>query len=109
MHHTGFVCGLQPAHDRPRDAQHAQNRQLAVAREDRREIVPLDVWHRDVLDAVNLAEVVDADDVLVRDLARQQQLALEAALQVTRGLWIGSDLRPHDLERDRDANSASQA
>ena len=44
--------------------------------------MPCDVRHRDVLDAVDLAEVVDADDVLVRDLAREQQFALEAPLEL---------------------------
>ena len=46
------------------------------------EIGAVDVRHRDVLDAVDLAEVVNADDVLVRDLAREQQLALEAPLDL---------------------------
>ena len=52
--------------------------------EDGREVRALDVRHRDVLDAVDLAEVVNADDVLVRDLAREQQLALEAPLDFSR-------------------------
>ena len=47
---------------------------------------PVDVRHRDVLDAVDLAEVVNADDVLVRDLAGEQQLALEAPLDFGRGM-----------------------
>ena len=61
------------------DPQHAGTGSLP-SREDGREIVALDVRHRDVLDAVDLAEIVNADDVLVRDLPGEQQLALEAAL-----------------------------
>ena len=67
------------------------------------EVGALDVRHRDVLDAVDLAEVVNADDVLVRDLAREQQLALEAALDFRRGRRIRHHLRTDDLDRDGDA------
>ena len=59
----------------------------AVPLDSGREVGAVDVRHRDVLDAVDLAEVVNADDVLVRDLAGQQQFALEAALD------FGSDGR----------------
>ena len=41
----------------------------------------LDVRHGDVLDAVELADVVDAHDVLVRHLAREQELLLEAPFE----------------------------
>ena len=60
----------------------AIDRQPAVALQDRREVRSLHVRHRDVRDAVDLAEVVNADDVLVRDLAGEQELALEAALEL---------------------------
>ena len=38
----------------------------------------LDEAHRDVFEAADLAKVVDADDVLVSDLPREEELALEA-------------------------------
>ena len=50
--------------------------------QDLRQRLALDERHRQVLDAVDLAEVVDADDVLVGDLAGQHQLALEALLEL---------------------------
>ena len=50
----------------------------------RRQVGALDERHRDVLDAVDLAEVVNADDVLVGDLTGEQQLALEAPLDFGR-------------------------
>ena len=50
-----------------------------------RQVRALDVRHRDVLDAVDLADVVNADDVLVGDLAGEQQLALEPSLESSAG------------------------
>ena len=69
----------------------------------RRQVRAVDVRHRDVLDAVDLAKVVNPDDVLVGDLAREQQLALEAALDIPRGDRIGRDLGADHLHRDRHA------
>ena len=81
MDDAGFVrrhqAGRRPADDAAAPA--AQAAWPSRLRSDR-QVVALDVRHRDVLDAVDLAEVVNADDVLVRDLARQQQLLLEAPL-----------------------------
>ena len=65
--------------------------QPAFLLQQRREVRALDVRHRDVRDAVDLAEIVDADDVLVRDLAREQQLALEPALECLRRLGSSSE------------------
>ena len=82
---TPALCAsTRPGDDGARDAQHLRNRQLALALQNRGEVRAVDVRHRDVLDAVDLAEIVNADDVLVRDLARQQQLALEAPLDFGR-------------------------
>ena len=70
-----FVRRLQARGQLACEMDRARHRQLAVAPQHRREVCALDVRHRDVLDAVDLAEVVDADDVLVGDLARENQLA----------------------------------
>ena len=78
------------------------DRQLAVAPQHRRQVVALDVRHRDVLDAVDLAEVVNADDVLVRDLAGEQQLVLEALFR-RRQRDAAPPVRANHLQRDRDA------
>ncbi len=59
--------------------------------------------HRQVLDAVDLAEVVDADDVLVGDLARQHELALEALLELLRRGRVRLRGRTDHLDRHRDA------
>ena len=70
--------------------------------QDRGELDPVDVGHRDVLDAADLPHVVDAHDVGVGDLPGEQELALEALLEVARQLRIGGDLGAHDLDRDPD-------
>ena len=57
----------------------------------------------DVLDAVELADVVNPDDVLVGDLARQEQLTLEPLFELLGLLRIPRDLRADHLQRDRDA------
>ena len=78
-----------------RDRRSRPSRLRIVARS-----APVDVRHRDVLDAVDLAEIVDADDVLVRDLARQQQLALEPPFDVAGHARILGDLRADHLDRN---------
>ncbi len=74
----------------------------ALARQDGRQVGTLDVRHRDVLDAVDLAEVVNADDVPVSDLPGEQQLALEPLLDLPRGGRVRHGLRADDLDRNRD-------
>ena len=78
VHDARLVRGGESFGDVPREAQGARKRQLSVAPQYRRQIVAFDVRHRDVLDAIDLAEVMNADDVLVRDLAPEEQLVLEA-------------------------------
>ena len=77
--------------------------------QDAGEVVALDERHRDVLDALDLAEVVDAHDVLVRDLPRQQQFLLESPLDVARGRRIPGDFRPDRPSRHHHAELASHA
>ena len=102
MDDARFVRGLRGPRDLPRMMRRTlRDRQLAVARAPR-QVRALDVRHRDVLDAVDLAEVVNADDVLVRDLPREQQLLLEAALDLVRRVAVLRDLRADDLQRDGD-------
>ena len=64
------------------------------------QIGPVEVRHRDGLDAVDLAEVVNAHDVLVRHLAGEDQLLFEPALHFPRCLGIARCLGPNDFQRD---------
>ena len=70
-------------------------------RSTRGEVGALDVRHRDVLDAADLTEIVNADDVPVRDLPREQQLALETPLDFGRRLRIGHHFGANHLDGDR--------
>ena len=88
---------------RARDLQGALNRELAFALEQGRKVLALDVRHRDVLDALHLAEVVDAHHVAVRDLPREEELLLEAALERLRRRRVRAGFRPDDLYGDHDA------
>ena len=103
VHDAGLVRGGQSRGDVLREDQRLRRRQLAAIAQQVGEVLPLDVRHRDVLDAVDLPEVVDPHDVLVRDLPGQQQLALEAPLDLPRDLRIPVDFGADDLQRDGDA------
>ncbi len=102
MHDTRFVRRLQPGCDLPHDPERLGHRQLAGIPQHRRQIRALEVRHRDVLDAVDFAEVVNADDVLVRDLPCEQQLLLEPALDRARGIPIARRLGTDHFHRDHD-------
>ena len=45
-----------------------------------RQVLAIEIRHRDVLDAADFAQIVDADDVPMGDLACEQQFLLESAL-----------------------------
>ncbi len=90
-------------HDVARDLERSRDGKPSVSPHDRREIGALDVRHRDVLDAVDLAEIMNAHDILVRDLSREQQFPFEAPLHFGRGFKIAGGSRQHDLDRHRDA------
>ena len=102
MNHAGFVRGLKARRDLADDRHHPGNGQLGRVAQDRRQVRAFDVRHRDVLDAVDLSEVVNADDVLVGDLAGEQELLLEPALDILRPVGILRRLRANDLQRDGD-------
>ena len=102
MHDAGGVRGHEAGRDASRDLHDARHRQLALAFQDRREFLPFEERHRDVLDAAHVAHVVHPHDVLVRDPAGEQQLLLEPALQHARRVGIRRHLRPNRLQGDDD-------
>ena len=99
VHDASLVRGAKARHDLTGERQHPGDRQLALGSEQTREIGAVDERHRDVLDAVDLAHVVDTDHVGMRDLPREHELALEPALQLLRGERIR--IRLDHLERER--------
>ena len=87
-----FVRRLQAGDDLTRQRDRPFDRQLPLGRQQAREVGAVHERHRDVFDAVDLAEVVDANDVGVRDLSGQHQLALEPPLQLLDRQRIGLGL-----------------
>ena len=72
---VGEAGGPQDLHD---DVDRGHGVERAVLADDRLQRAPGDVLHRDVVGAVPLAAVEDADDVRVRERRRARGLALEA-------------------------------
>ena len=72
-------------------------RELSLTTQQRPQVLPVDVFHADETDALGLPQVVNADHVLVRDIAGENELLLEA--QQNRG--IGCQFGTDDFERDQ--------
>ena len=78
MNHALLVRRLQPFADLPEDVHGLRKGQPAFAAHHRREVLAGDVLHGQKLHAAGLAEVIDAEDVLVRDVAGELNLAFES-------------------------------
>ena len=101
MDDAGRVRRDESRNNRADDMKRFGDRQPALLAQHSRKVCTLDVRHRDVLDAVDLAEIMNADDVLVGHLTRQHQFALESAFDFgTRG-GIRGDLPANHFDRDR--------
>ena len=78
---TPSLCAASSApHNMPGDLQRALHRQLALGGEKLMQVLSLDIRHGDELHSGGLAQVVNAQDVLVGNFAGQQQFLLEALL-----------------------------
>ncbi len=91
------VRRLQAGADLQHDVDAFRGRELALPQQDGAQVLTLDELHGDELDAVGFVQVVDADDVLVRDLAGQHQFLLEARQDGRIAGKVGTnDLQPDD-------------
>ena len=79
---AGPVRGGEAGHDLPRQRQDARQRQLRLPLQQGRRVRPLHIRHREIERALDLAQVMDADDVRVGDLAGELELALEAVFEL---------------------------
>ena len=77
MDDAALVRGGESGADLPRDLERAIFREAADAAEQRREILAVHVLHRQERVAVDLADVVDAADVRVRDLPRHPHFGVQ--------------------------------
>jgi hypothetical protein len=102
VYDASLVCRLQAGSNLSGEGHHLWNSQALIA-QDRRQIRALDVRHRDVLDAVEFSEIVDAHDVLVGDLPCEQQLLFETPLDVLCRRGVARHLGSNHFERHRHA------
>ena len=86
MDDAALVRRGEPGADLARDLERAIFGEAADAPQQRREILAVDVLHRQERAAVDLVDVVDAADVRVRDLPRHAHFGVE--LRQARGIAI---------------------
>ena len=72
-------------------------RELSVAAQDGPQILAVDVLHADETNPIRFAQVKNADDIFMRDVARENELLLEA--QQDRG--VRRQFRTNHLQRDQ--------
>ena len=97
MQHAALVRRRDARGQLPGELDRLVLRNPADAAEQRRQILAVDILHRQEAPAVGVAEVVEADDVLVRDLAGDAQLVVELRQP---GI-VGGDAGGQELQRHR--------
>ncbi len=100
MDHARLMRFVEPGGELLDEVDDAIDGQVTGRFQRGREVASLDERHADVLRPLHLANVMNPDDVAMRYLAGQQQLPLEARLQLFRHHGIRADLRTDQLERD---------
>ena len=97
MDHAFGMGAIEGTADLLHHADSFLGRELSRAAQERAQVLAVDVFHTDEADAIGLAQVVDADHVLVRNVARENQLLLEALQNRGIGRQFGTD----HLKRDQ--------
>src|SRR5215470_226149 len=78
MNHAHTVCGIERKAYLLHDCHGLFGRKLLAPMNQRAQVMALDVFHGDELHAITFAEVVDADNVSMRNALREPQFLLEA-------------------------------
>ena len=97
MQHAGFVRRGQSRANLPRDLHGFVLRQPADAPQQRRQVLAVDELHRQKVQAVDVADVVHATDVGVRDLTPDADFRVKARER----LGVEADRFRQKLQRDR--------
>ncbi len=97
MDHAFGMSGVERAADLLHHRDCFLGRELSPIAQQRAQILAVYVFHADEADAVGLTQVVNADHVLVGDVAGENELLLEALQNRGIGRQFGTD----DLERDQ--------
>ena len=96
MDHAAVVRRGEPGADLARQLDRAVLREAADAADERREILAVDVLHREERVSLVFTGVVDAADVRVRDLARHAHLGV----QLRQPRRVDVDRLGEELQRD---------
>ena len=96
MNYTFSVGGFQSAANLEHDSGRLLGRKLALFNQQLTEVPALHEVHGDELDSVGLSEIINANDVFMRDLAGENQFLLEAA----EDFRIFREFRADELERN---------
>ena len=91
-----LVRGVQAGAELPRDVDRLVHRQVADPLQQRREVLAVHVLHGQEVAAFDLADVVDAADVRVRDLPREAHLRVEPREE----RLVARDALRKELQRD---------
>jgi len=102
VHEPDRVSRVERASDLPADPNRASGVQRSFAAEQRRQIASLDVPHREVEPAVDVAGVVDRDGVRVLERRCELDLAQEPLAEPS----VESQPRGDELERHRPLHPA---
>lgn len=77
VEHTGRMCGREPGTELARDVDRLVFGQAADAPEERREVLPIHVFHREEVVPLELPDIEDAADVRVRHLPGRADLPVK--------------------------------
>ena len=97
VNHPPRMRGVEGAGDLRPETETTCRRQRLALLQQRLQVRPFDVAHRDVENPVGIARVVDRDDVRVRDRGRSARLANEPLAEA----FVLGKLRREQLQRDR--------
>ena len=97
VQHALLVRRGQSGAEAARDVEGLIGGQATDAAQQRRQVLPIHVFHRDVMLALELADVVNAADVGMRNLARNADLVQKPLEQDT----VGGQRRRQEFQRDR--------
>ncbi len=98
MQHARVVRGGHARAQLPRDLERLVRRQPPDATQQRRQILSIDELHREELESVDVADVMDAADVRMRDLPRDARFGMKPRQRARRhGKRLRQELQRHRL------------
>ena len=106
VHERPAVGGVERPRHLAQQVQRPLRRELAVALEDRLQVLPVDEAHREVELAVVLARLVDGDHVRVVDRRGELRLAQEALAEALVLGQLGGDQLQRDGPLERQVGGA---